>query len=168
MAEITPISLEKVKSYPLEDRLSKVNADSFGKSWTPGGSITQWLESLPKILAGNDLRQVVDSIVRAAASDKTIILAMGAHPIKVGLNPIILDMMDRGVISGVLLESPATAEFHLIGDGLVAVLACDFIPGSCKGDAAQQARQDERCCESQHGNAPFRMIRRGSTTSNPG
>jgi len=104
MAEITPISLENVKSYPLKSRLSKVSVDCFGHSWTPGGSFTQWLESLPKILAGNDFRQIVDSIVRAATSDKTIILAMGAHPIKVGLNPIILDLMDRGIISGVAMN----------------------------------------------------------------
>lgn len=104
MTDIKPISLDKVKSYSLKDRVSKVSTDSFGESWQPGGSIARWVKSLPKILAGNDFRQIVDNIVRAAGSDKTIILAMGAHPIKVGLSPIIIDLMERGVISGVAMN----------------------------------------------------------------
>ena len=43
-------------------------------------------------------------MVRAASSEKTIILAMGAHAIKVGLNPIILDLLERGIISGVAMN----------------------------------------------------------------
>ncbi len=104
MTEITPISLDEVKSYPLKNRLSKVSADHFGKAWSSGGSITRWLKSLPKILSGNDLRDIVDCMVRAATAEKTIILAMGAHPIKVGLNPIILDLLERGIISGVAMN----------------------------------------------------------------
>ena len=104
MTEITPISLDEVKSYPLKNRLSKVSADHFGKAWSSDGSITRWLKSLPKILAGNDFREIVDRVVQAATSEKTIILAMGAHPIKVGLNPIILDLLERGIISGVAMN----------------------------------------------------------------
>jgi deoxyhypusine synthase len=104
MAKITPISLDKIRSYPLKERDSKVKIDDFGRAWNSGGSINQWLKSLPRILAGNDLREIVSSIIRAAASDRTIILAMGAHPIKVGLNPIILDLLNRGIISGVAMN----------------------------------------------------------------
>ena len=104
MTEIKPISLEKVKSYSLKDRVSKVSTDCFGEPWSPDGSITRWLESLPEILAGTDFREIVGRMVQAATSDKTIILAMGAHPIKVGLSPIILDLMERGIISGVAMN----------------------------------------------------------------
>lgn len=104
MTEIKPISLENVKSYSLKDRVSKVSTECFGKPWRPGGSITRWLESLPEILAGTDFREIVGRMVQAATADKTIILAMGAHPIKVGLNPIILDLMERGIISGVAMN----------------------------------------------------------------
>ncbi len=104
MTEIKPISLDKVKSYSLKNRVSKVSTDSFGESWQPDGSIARWVKSLPRILAGNDFREIVDNIVRAASSDKTIILAMGAHPIKVGLSPIIIDLMERGVISGIAMN----------------------------------------------------------------
>lgn len=104
MTEITPLSLDKVKSYPLRDRPSKVSAQYFGKAWARGGSLSQWLGSLPGILAGNDLREIVDCVIRAATSAKTIILAMGAHPIKVGLNPIVIDLLEQGIINGVAMN----------------------------------------------------------------
>jgi len=104
MTEIKPISLENVKSYSLKERVSKVSKECFGQPWSPDGSITRWLESLPEILAGMDFREIVGRMVQAATSNRTIILAMGAHPIKVGLNPIILDLMERGIISGVAMN----------------------------------------------------------------
>ena len=104
MTEIKPISLENVASYSLKDRVSKVSKECFGKPWSPDGSLTRWLESLPKILAGTDFREIVGRMVHAATSNRTIILAMGAHPIKVGLSPIILDLMERGIISGVAMN----------------------------------------------------------------
>jgi len=104
MADITPISLDRVTSYPLKERFSKVSTDYFGKVWRPGGSFSHWMRSLPKILAGNDLREIVDCVVQAVTAHKTIILAMGAHPIKVGLNPIVLDLMERRIISGVAMN----------------------------------------------------------------
>jgi len=94
-----PISLDDVKSYPLKGRTSKVKIDDFGKPWKSGGDMGQWFKCLPNILAGNDFRKVVNKIIGAFRSGNPVILAMGAHPIKVGLNPVILDLMDLGIIS---------------------------------------------------------------------
>ena len=113
-----PISLDKVESYPLKERTSKVSIENFARAWTPGGSISQWLASLPGILAGNDLVEIADRMARAAAADKTIILAMGAHAIKVGLNPIILDLLNRGIISGLAMNGAGIihdAELAMVG-----------------------------------------------------
>jgi hypothetical protein len=119
MTEWTPISLDEVKSYPLKKRPSKVKADDFGLAWQPGGSMNRWLESLPKILAGNDFTEIVDRFVRAAASGKTIILAMGAHAIKVGLNPIILDLLNRRILSSIAMNGAG-----IIHDAEVAMVGC--------------------------------------------
>jgi len=76
------------------------------------------LRCLPKILAGNDFQEIVDRIVRAAAAGKTIILGMGAHVIKVGLNPIIIDLLDRKIISGVAMNGAGIihdAEVAMVG-----------------------------------------------------
>jgi hypothetical protein len=119
MPKWTPISLDEVKSYPLKKRPSKVKVDDFGDAWQPGGSINRWLESLPKILAGNDFTEIVDRFVRAAASGKTIILAMGAHAIKVGLNPIILDLLNRRILSSIAMNGAG-----IIHDAEVAMVGC--------------------------------------------
>ena len=119
MPKWTPISLDEVKSYPLKKRPSKIKVDDFGDAWQPGGSMNRWLESLPKILAGNDFTEIVDRFVRAAASGKTIILAMGAHAIKVGLNPIILDLMNRRILSSIAMNGAG-----IIHDAEVAMVGC--------------------------------------------
>ena len=104
MTEPTPISLDKVKTYPLRERTSKVKTEDFAEAWSPGASLGQWLKSLPKILAANDLKEIVDRIIEASLGGRTIILAMGAHPIKVGLNPVILDLLNRRIIGGVAMN----------------------------------------------------------------
>lgn len=118
MAKLTPISLEKVESYPLAGRVSKVKIEDFGRPWKPGESLSRWLKSLPDILAGKDFSEIVENIVRASAEKKTIILGMGAHAIKVGLNPIILDLLDRKILSGIAMNGAGIihdAEVAMVG-----------------------------------------------------
>jgi hypothetical protein len=119
MVEYTPISMNKLKTYPLKDRKSKVGVKDFAEAWTPGESLNRWLKSLPRILAGNDFREIVERIVRAAESKKTIILGMGAHAIKVGLNPIILDLLNRGILTGIAMNGAGIihdSELAMVGN----------------------------------------------------
>ena len=104
MKSITPISLDQVNSYPLKERESKVNIDDFALPWTPEGSLERWLKSLPGILAAKDLLEIRDRMVKIVSSGKTILLAMGAHGIKVGLNPVIINLMERGVLQGIAMN----------------------------------------------------------------
>jgi len=118
MKDIKPISLAEVHSYPLEKRPSKVNKEDFAEPWPEGGTFSRWMESLPNILAAQDLREIVQRIALAVKQEKTIILAMGAHAIKVGLNPVILDLMDRGVITGIAMNGAGIihdAELAMVG-----------------------------------------------------
>jgi hypothetical protein len=104
MAEFTPISLDKVRSYPLMDRTSKVKTEDFAGAWSTGASLNDWFRSLPKTLAANDLKEIIERIIEAYLGGKTIILAMGAHVIKVGLSPVILDLLKRRIICGVAMN----------------------------------------------------------------
>ena len=99
-----PIAITGLKTYAIKDRKSLVNTDDFAKVWTPGSSFDQFLDSLPSILAVKDLRYVINAIADAARAQKTVILGMGAHVIKVGLAPVIIDLMERGIISGVAMN----------------------------------------------------------------
>jgi len=99
-----PISLKNIRTYPIKKRQSKVSVRDFGSSWIAGNKMGLWLERLPNILAGNDLRKLVNRLTMAVKEKKTIIVAMGAHTIKVGLSPVILDLMERGIITGIAMN----------------------------------------------------------------
>jgi hypothetical protein len=104
MTKWDPISLDGIRTYPLKERASKIGIDNFGKPWVSGGYMLDWINALPRVLAGQDFRKIAEKIVSAVKSKKIVILAMGAHPIKVGLNPVIIDLMERGVISGLAMN----------------------------------------------------------------
>jgi hypothetical protein len=113
-----PISFEDIRSYPLKERSSKVKVDDFSNPWKPGGKMGHWINSLPDILAGKDFRKVVNHIIEAVKSEKMVILGMGAHPIKVGLTPVIIDLMERGIIHGLAMNGAGIihdAELAMIG-----------------------------------------------------
>jgi len=102
--DIEPISLESVRTYPLSRRQSKVFIEDMGIPWQPGGPMSAWLDTLPSVLAARALKEVVGHLVRCVMTRKTVILAMGAHPIKVGLSPIIVEWMQKGILSGVAMN----------------------------------------------------------------
>lgn len=99
-----PIDLSRVKTYPLSQRKSKVSKADFAKTWQKGADFKEFLEGLPDILAGSHVKSVISAIAKAFRNHKTIVLAMGAHVIKVGLNPIIIDLMERGIITAVAMN----------------------------------------------------------------
>jgi hypothetical protein len=104
MSRIKPISLDGLRSYPLKDRPSKVKANDLARPWCEGGSLARWLDFLPDVLAARDLKEIAGKTVEAVTHEKTVLLAMGAHVVKVGLNPVVLDLMERGVISGIAMN----------------------------------------------------------------
>ena len=99
MKRYRPISLRNVSTYPLKRRKSKVSSAALASAHQPDGSFRGFAESLPGFLAADDIRSVASAITLARRNKRPVILGMGAHPIKVGLSPIIIDLMERGVIT---------------------------------------------------------------------
>ena len=99
-----PIDLSEVKTYRLTDRPSMVSTEDFARPWQNGSSYADFLSSLPDILAGSELKRIVAAIAEAYRADRTVIFGMGAHVIKVGLNPIIINLMERGVVTAVAMN----------------------------------------------------------------
>ncbi len=97
-----PISFDGLKTTSLKDRPSKVGIRDFARSWEPGGLFSDFLERLPGILAVEEFRRAAGAIAEAVRGERTILLGMGAHPIKVGLNPVIIDAMERGILTGLV------------------------------------------------------------------
>lgn len=96
-----PVTLKKIKTYPLSCRNSKVKVESSATPCKKGGSFKTFMQSLPSILAASDLKEVVLAIVKARRNNRPVVLGMGAHAIKVGLSPIITDLLNRGIITAV-------------------------------------------------------------------
>jgi hypothetical protein len=88
-----------VKSYPLSSRSSKVDVDSFG-SPLQEDRFSAFVDSLPNLLAAEDLRLLARKILAARAAGRAVIWAFGGHVVKVGLAPILIDLMDKGFVSG--------------------------------------------------------------------
>ena len=96
----TPADLTKLHLTDLTVRKSKVSGDNLGRPWQPGGSLADFVDSLPHVLAADELRIAADAVVSARKAGRPVILAMGAHVIKVGLSPLLIDAMERGIITG--------------------------------------------------------------------
>jgi len=109
MAKFQQIDISRVKTISIKSRKSKVTPNDFAKPLdAKKASFKDFTDSLPHILIGNELRDVVNDIIRARAKSKPVILMMGAHVIKVGLSPLIVDLLKLGVITHVAMNSAAS------------------------------------------------------------
>ncbi|HEY6290463.1 MAG TPA: hypothetical protein VI455_02745 [Terriglobia bacterium] len=102
-----PLKLDKVRTYPLASRQSKVSVEAFGRVPRRGISVHEWVKSLPGILAGESFRGVIDALQRARRGKQPIIWGLGGHVIKVGLGPILIDLMERGYATAFALNGAA-------------------------------------------------------------
>lgn len=99
-----PLGFEGLQTTSLMERPSKVTVRDFCRPWQPGGSVSLFVESLPEILAARQFKEAAAAIVRAVREGRTVLLGMGAHPIKVGLNPVLVDAFERGIFTGLALN----------------------------------------------------------------
>jgi hypothetical protein len=99
-----PLDLGKLETYPLASRKSKVGVAQLGKPSTARGTFRDFWESLPDILAARDLRELVARMKEAKAAERSILWGLGAHVIKVGLSPLLIDLMERGYVQGLALN----------------------------------------------------------------
>lgn len=103
------IDLSKVKTISIKNRKSKVQFEDFSKVYDPRKeSFTAFIKSLPHILVAEDLRKFVDDVVVAHRHNKPVVAMIGAHVVKVGLSPLLIDLMRRKIVTCVAMNS-ATA-----------------------------------------------------------
>lgn len=93
------LDFSRIKTYPISKRKSKVTVSQFGSPCQPNATIGEFFFSLPDILAGKDFKAVVSSIVTASKEKKRIIFMLGAHVIKCGLSPVLIDLARRRIVS---------------------------------------------------------------------
>lgn len=101
MKKYRPVSLKKIRTHPLSLRKSKVDIELGANPHNRDASFRTFVENLPSILAASDLKSVVLAVIEARRHDRPVVLGMGAHPLKVGLSPVIIDLMRRRIITAV-------------------------------------------------------------------
>ena len=115
---IQPFRLDRTRTYPLRERPSKVQVGAFSRPHVRGGSLAEFLEGLPRILGAEGLRDLAQAIVGARSAAKPVLWGIGGHVIKTGLAPVLIDLMDRGLVSGLALNGAGIIhdfEIALIG-----------------------------------------------------
>src|SRR5947208_17197588 len=110
--------LSGVKTYPLKSRRSKARAEDFARPAAPGGSVGALVDSLPNILAAADFKTIVRAIADAKRTDAGVVWGIGAHVIKTGLGPVLIDLMEPGFVSALATNGAAVIhdfEIALVG-----------------------------------------------------
>jgi hypothetical protein len=92
--------LSGVRTYPLASRKSKARVEDFARPYKKGSGVARLTESFPNILAASDFKAIVGAMV-AARGASGIVWGLGAHVIKTGLGPILVDLMERGFVSAI-------------------------------------------------------------------
>lgn len=118
MAFKKPISLKGVKTSSIKKRKSKVTTKNLAGVYEKDGSFNNFLDTLPSVLAADDLKAVTAAIVKAHGQGKPVAIGMGAHVIKTGLSPLIIDLMGRGIITSVAMNGAGIIhDFELAFNG---------------------------------------------------
>ncbi len=110
--------LSDIRTYPLKSRASKVRREDFGRPIQPGATVAALIDSLPNLLAAADLKAVVAAMVDAQRTGGGVLWGIGAHVIKTGLGPVLIDLMERGFVSAIATNGAAVIhdfEIALVG-----------------------------------------------------
>ena len=116
--EFPPLDWSRIKTYPLRERPNRIRAADGARPWKKGGSLKTFLGSLPDVLAVQELRALSAAMVDAVHRKKPVLLCMGAHVVKCGLGPVVVDLMHRGVLSCVAMNGAGAIhdfEMALVG-----------------------------------------------------
>src|SRR5918997_143364 len=116
--DLRPLSLEHVSTYPLASRPSKVSTGEFARPVAESAALSDFLDSLPNILAVRSLREVAARIRRARSLGKPVLWGVGGHVVKTGLAPVLIDLLRRGYVNCVVANGSVLVhdtEIPLVG-----------------------------------------------------
>jgi hypothetical protein len=137
-----PLSFEGLKTVPIDARGGKVQVEDFARPYEKGQGIAQWLDSLPKILAGNCIRGVAQALQRAREQKRAILWGMGGHVIKCGLAGVLLDLMRRQWVTGFVMNGAASIhDFEIAIAGQTSEDVEAVLPDGRFGAAEETGRE---------------------------
>jgi hypothetical protein len=130
-----------VSTYPLKSRKSKARAEDFARPYRKGAGLAAFLETLPRTLAAADFAAVVRSLLDARDGGAAIIWGLGAHVIKTGLGPVIIDLMERGFVSALATNGAGVIhDFEIALSGATSEDVDASLGSGCFGMAEETGR----------------------------
>jgi hypothetical protein len=140
-----PLSLDGLRTEPLSRRPGKVTVSDFARPHRRGGSLASFLHALPRVLAGETLRALRDEVTRARSRRRPIVWGLGAHVLKVGLTPVVVDLMERGFVTAVALNGAALVhDFEIAVAGRTSEDVDARLPGGAFGAARETGEEVNR------------------------
>src|SRR3984893_18133066 len=137
-----PLTFEGLKTVPIDSRGGKVRVEHFARPYIKGGGIAQWLESLPKILAGESFQGVVQALRRAREQKRAILWGIGGHVVKCGLANVLLDLMKRQWVTGFVMNGAASIhDFEIAIAGQTSEDVEAVLPDGRFGAAEETGRE---------------------------
>ncbi len=112
---VPEIDPARIRTVPVAARPNKVRAEEFARPPADGRddaphTFAAFLDSLPDILQARAFRAVVDALGDAARNRRGVLAMLGGHVVKTGLAPLLIELMERGVITH--LASNGSAVIH--------------------------------------------------------
>lgn len=123
-----PLDFASLRFKSRSRREHKVGASALGRPVDPGASFGEWFASLPGFLGANELRSVAEAVAAARKADRPVVFAFGGHVIKTGCSPLVVDMIERGIITAVATNgSGAIHDLELAETGATSEEVADTI-----------------------------------------
>lgn len=140
-----PLDFAGLRTVGLKERGGKVKTADFATVYRPGAGMAGWLDSLPRILAGNGFRAVVDALIAARAKRRAIVWGLGGHVIKCGLAPVLIDLMHRGYVTAFAMNGAAAIhDFEIALAGHTSEDVEAVLPDGRFGAAEETGREMNR------------------------
>ena len=137
-----PLDFSALKTVSIHSRGGKVRVEHVGKAYQKGDGILGLLDSMPRLLASDHLRAVVQALLNARAASKPVIWGMGGHVVKCGLGPVLLDLMRREFATSFAMNgSAAIHDFELAIAGHTSEDVESVLPDGRFGSADETGRE---------------------------
>lgn len=139
---VGPIDLTELRTISIYDRGGKVRLEHFARPHTADGGMLGLLDSLPRLLAADSLRGVVEALIAARQMRRQIIWAFGGHVIKCGLAPVLIRLMQTGWATAFAMNgSAAIHDYEIAIAGQTSEDVESVLPDGTFGTAAETGVQ---------------------------
>lgn len=137
-----PLDFAGLRTVPLRERGGKVRIEHFARPYEKGVGLAGWLDSLPRLLAAEGFRALVETLEAARKRGKPVIWGLGGHVIKCGLAPVLIELMERGFAAGFALNGAAAIhDFEIALAGATSEDVEAALPDGRFGTAEETGRE---------------------------